>query len=78
MTQNKKQDKKVTPKPVIDPSMTVLDVVAAHGATQAVFKRYDAMAGECICCHSLFDSLERVAEKYGLDLAELLKDLRNA
>ncbi len=78
MTQNKNHDKKVVPTPVIDPSMTVLDVVAAHGATQAVFKRYDAMAGECICCHSLFDSLDRVAEKYGLDLADLLTDLGNA
>ena len=78
MMQNKNHGKKVSPTPVIDQSMTVLDVVAAHGATQAVFKRYDAMAGECICCHSLFDSLERVAEKYGLDLAELLTDLRNA
>ncbi|MBI9089105.1 MAG: hypothetical protein JEZ12_07810 [Desulfobacterium sp.] len=78
MTQNKKQDKKVAPTPGIDPSMTVLDVVAAHGATQTVFKRYDAMAGECICCHSLFDTLDQMAEKYGLDLAALLTDLRNA
>jgi len=34
----------------IDPEMTVLDVVSRWRETEAVFKRYDARAGECICC----------------------------
>ena len=61
----------------IDPAMTVLDIVSAHRSTEAVFKRYDARAGECICCNALFEPLFRVAKRYGLDLEALLRDLEN-
>ena len=59
----------------ISPDMTVLDVVSRYEATQTVFKGYDTKAGECICCRSLFDTLESVAEKYGLNLEKFLADL---
>ena len=62
----------------IHPGMTVLDVVSRYRETEAVFKQYDARAGECICCQALFDSVQDVAEKYHLDLAELLTDLESA
>jgi hypothetical protein len=62
----------------IRPGMTVLDIVSTYSATQAVFKRWDARAGECICCNSLFEPLETVAEKYDLDLSALIQDLKNA
>ena len=62
----------------IHSGMTVLDVVSRYRETEAVFKRYDARAGECICCQALFDSVNDVAEKYHLDLAELLSDLESA
>jgi len=57
--------------------MTVLDVVSRYRQTEAVFKRYDTQAGECICCQALFESLRDVAEKYHLDLKELLTDLES-
>jgi len=62
----------------IGPGMTVLDIVSTYSATQAVFKRWDARAGECICCNALFEPLETVAEKYNLDLSALIQDLKNA
>ncbi|MFO7984788.1 MAG: hypothetical protein R6U38_02920 [Desulfatiglandaceae bacterium] len=62
----------------IHPGMTVLDVVSRFRQTEGVFKAYDARAGECICCQSLFDSLEDVAEKYDLDLNRFLSDLKAA
>ena len=62
----------------IHSGMMVLDVVSRYRETEAVFKRYDARAGECICCQALFDSVQDVAEKYHLDLAELLTDLESA
>ena len=65
-------------KALIHPGMTVLDVVSRYRKTEAVFKRYDARAGECICCQALFDSVKDVAEKYHLDLAEFLADLESA
>ena len=62
----------------ITPEMIVLDVVAAHRATEAVFQRFDRQAGECICCNALFETLEHVAEKYALDLKRLLEELERA
>lgn len=64
--------------PLIHPDMTVLDIVAKWEKTQDVFKRYDALAGECICCNALFESIERVAAKYNLDPVALLTDLETA
>jgi hypothetical protein len=63
---------------LIHPEMTVLDVVSRYRQTEKVFKRYDAQAGECICCQALFESLRDVAKKYDLDLIKLLADLEAA
>jgi hypothetical protein len=62
----------------IEPGMTVLDIVSKYNATQDVFKRWDARAGECICCNALFESLDVVAEKYNMDLSALVQDLKKA
>ena len=64
--------------PLVCPEMTVLDIVGKWESTQAVFKRWDSLAGECICCNALFETLKDAAEKYGLDLDALLKDLERA
>ncbi len=61
----------------ITPDMTVLDIISKHRQTEGVFKKYEQEAGECICCDALFDSLENLAQRYGLDLENLLADLRN-
>ena len=58
------------------PDMTVLDIVSRWRSTEVVFKKYDHDAGECICCQALFESLNTVAEKYNLDLAQLINDLK--
>lgn len=62
----------------ITADMTVLDTVAGWKETQAVFQRYDALAGECICCNALFETIGDMAQKYGLDLDGLLADLEVA
>lgn len=61
--------------PCIEARMTVLDVVSRYRATEAVFKRWDRRAGECICCRALFDPLRQVADRYGLDLDRLMAEL---
>ena len=58
--------------------MTVLDVVSKFRKTETVFKKYDKQAGECICCQALFEPLNKVAIKYGLNLKKLLADLETA
>jgi hypothetical protein len=55
--------------------MTVLDVLTRYRQTVTVFKRYDEHAGTCICCESLFESLENVAAKHALNLKDLLIEL---
>jgi hypothetical protein len=59
----------------IEPQMTVLDIVHRFRATEAVFKRWDRRAGECICCQALFDTVEQVSDRYGLDLDQLMTEL---
>jgi hypothetical protein len=64
--------------PVIDPGMTILDVLSQYRQTESVFKQYDEKAGACLCCQALFDPLKDVAHKYGLDLSQLMADLTDA
>jgi hypothetical protein len=62
----------------LTPQMTVLSILCRHRQTEAVFRCYDAAAGVCLCCQGLFDSLEELAQKYGLDLHRFLDDLQDA
>ncbi len=62
----------------ITATRTVLDVVGQYRSTEDVFRRYDDRAGECILCQALFEPLDRMAARYGLDLDALLDDLRRA
>ncbi len=61
----------------IQPGMTLLDIVSQYMETEAIFRKYDAEAGVCLCCQALFDPLEAVAERYGLKLEEILTDLES-
>lgn len=64
--------------PKITPDMTLLDIVHRHRATEAVFRARDEQAGECLLCKALFESVQDVADRYGLDLDALLEDLEQA
>ncbi|MHC1789378.1 hypothetical protein [Solidesulfovibrio sp.] len=57
---------------------TVLDLVAAHPATEAVFRRYDAAAGCCLLCQGLFETVPALAARFGLDAQALRADLLQA
>ncbi|MCD4754391.1 MAG: hypothetical protein K8R75_01110 [Deltaproteobacteria bacterium] len=55
--------------------MTVLEVIHRHRKTETVFRKYDEQAGICICCQTLFETLEEIAKKYNLGLKGLLLEL---
>lgn len=55
--------------------MTLLDIVSEFPGTEAVLEAYNDQVGECICCTMLFETLERTAAAYGLDLNQLLAEL---
>ena len=69
---------KKIPAQDITAEMTVLDIVGKYRETEAVFRRYDAVAGECICCNALFETLKQVSERYAIDMSALVKDLNAA
>jgi G3E family GTPase len=55
--------------------MTVLDILSRHREAEAVFKAWDSRAGACICCQALFDTVQQVADRYGLDLDRLMAEI---
>lgn len=59
----------------ITEDMTVLDIVSLYPETESIFKSYDSLAGECICCRMLFASLRETADTYNLDLNRLIAEL---
>jgi hypothetical protein len=63
-------------KSIIAPEMTILDIVSKYRHTEAVFKQYDEKAGVCLCCQALFDPLKDIADKYCLNLEEIISDLK--
>jgi hypothetical protein len=58
--------------------MTVLNILSRHSETEAVFYAWDRRAGECICCQALFDTVQRVVDRYGLNLDQLMAELNAA
>jgi hypothetical protein len=50
-------------KPIINPDMTVPDIVSKYRQTEAVLKKYDEKTGVCLCCQALFDPLNDVAQR---------------
>ena len=64
-------------KQSISKDSVILDVVCEHQETVEVFSRYDDQAGQCICCNSLFDTIETMTKKYGINTDTLIQDLKN-
>jgi len=60
---------------LISLEMTVLDVLSHYRHAEAVFRKYDERAGECICCNAIFEPLRNLAAKYDLNLDNLLEEL---
>jgi len=56
----------------------LLDIVSRWPATETVFRRYDEVAGVCLCCTCLFDTIEDVASRFSLDLKVFLRDIEKA
>ena len=63
---------------LIQSHMIILDVVGDYPPTDPVFREYDEIAGKCLLCHHLFDSIESVAKEYRLDEQAMLRKLNEA
>lgn len=64
--------------PDIDPDMTVFDIIDNWRETESVFKGYDEIAGECVCCNALFDTVRQMVSRYELDLDKVISELKDA
>lgn len=60
---------------MVNKNITILDLVNKHPETVPVFTEYDQKFSTCICCNSLFDTLETAAFKNSLNLEKLLADI---
>ncbi len=60
---------------MVNKNITILDLVNKHPETIPVFTEYDQKFSTCICCNSLFDTLQTAAIKNNLDLENLLADI---
>lgn len=63
---------------IITEKMIVLDIVEKYPNTEEIFRKYDTAIGKCLLCNELFESVERIANKYELNLMELLDKLNNS
>lgn len=63
---------------MIRKEMTILDIICDHQETQEVFRKYDAVSGECVMCNHMFETLEEFSVKYHLDCETLLSQLRSS
>jgi len=61
----------------LQPDTTVLELVEHHPETEPVFNHYSKQLGICLCCEALFASLTEVANRYELNLDELLARLNS-
>lgn len=59
-------------------NMTILDILNKFPETIPVFREYDRKYSTCLCCNSMFDTVEMAAAKNRVDLKTLLTDLENA
>ncbi len=55
--------------------MTILELAEKYPETIRIFKAYDHRFNVCICCESLFETVEQVSKKYGIDLEQLIEKI---
>ena len=55
--------------------MQILNIVSEYPETEEIFRSYDELAGKCVLCNNLFDSLEDFALEYNINLQDLILKL---
>lgn len=57
--------------------MTLLEIAEKYPEVETIIRSYDEIAGVCLWCEHLFDSLETISNQFGIDLEELLARLND-
>ncbi|MHB8121956.1 MAG: hypothetical protein ACYDG4_07350 [Desulfuromonadaceae bacterium] len=56
---------------------TVFELIELYPETELVFEHYTRRVGICICCEALFCTLREVADRYEIDIDELMRRLNS-
>ena len=62
---------------MITAERTVLELVELYPETELVFEHYTRRLGICICCEALFCTVREVADRYEIDIDELMVRLNS-
>jgi len=60
---------------LITKNMTMLEIIENYPETEEVFRAYDDIAGKCLLCNNLFDSIETIAMEYSINSEEMLNKI---
>ncbi|MCK9445245.1 MAG: hypothetical protein M0Q14_12045 [Tissierellaceae bacterium] len=60
---------------MITKNMTMLEIIENYPETEEVFRAYDDIAGKCLLCNNLFDSIETIAMEYSINSEEMLNKI---
>ena len=53
----------------------MLEIIENYPETEEVFRAYDDIAGKCLLCNNLFDSIETIAMEYSINSEEMLNKI---
>lgn len=56
---------------------TLLDLVDKYPFTEDIIRKFDGVAGCCLLCTHLFDTIEQIEVERGINLNELVNNLIN-
>lgn len=62
---------------MISGKSTILDLVSDFPGSEDFFRQYDELAGKCVLCNNLFDSLTEFCKEYDLELTQFLDKLHS-
>ena len=62
---------------MITKDMVILNIIEDYPETEGVFRTYDEIAGKCVMCHNLFDTLDEFALLYSIHIDELIQNLNH-
>lgn len=63
---------------MIAKNITILELLNRYPETIPVFQAYDRKLSTCICCTSMFETVEKTALKHRIDLKKFLYELHRA
>lgn len=59
----------------VESDSIIIDIIVKHGATENVFKKFDATGSDCVLCQTLFETVGNFARTCNLNPEKLIAEL---